>query len=115
MEINQYIEAHIRQFPILPILWNELDMISGLGEAINCVQLYGLLIGYLQDTMPFVRNNSCEKCMEERPSQRIAGYPELAVTDAIANSNSQRYSSGSRNNSEWNMNDDDYERFFDRI
>ena len=23
--------------------------------------------------------------------------------------------SGSRNNSEWNMNDDDYERFFSRI
>lgn len=61
MEINQYIEADIRQFPILPIWY----MISGLGEGINCVQLYCLLIGYLQDTMPFVRNNSCEKCLEE--------------------------------------------------
>ena len=46
--------------------WNGLDMTSGLGEAIDDVELEGCVIGQLQDAVSFVRNNSRKKWWKEK-------------------------------------------------
>ena len=66
--------------------WNGLDMTSGLGEAIDDVELEGCVIGQLQDAVSFVRNNSHKKWWKENDyREELPDYPERAVTEAIAN------------------------------
>lgn len=61
-------------------------MTSGLGEAIDDVELEGCVIGQLQDAVSFVRNNSHKKWWKEDDyREELPDYPERAVTEAIAN------------------------------
>ena len=61
-------------------------MTSGLGEAIDDVELEGCVIGQLQDAVSFVRNNSYKKWWKENDyREELPDYPERAVTEAIAN------------------------------
>ena len=61
-------------------------MTSGLGEAIDDVELEGCVIGQLQDAVSFVRNNSHKKWWKENDyREELPDYPERAVTEAIAN------------------------------
>ena len=79
-------ESPIRQSRIFCTRWNGLDMTSGLGEAIDDVELEGCVIGQLQDAVSFVRNNSRKKWWKESDHrEELPDYPERAVTEAIAN------------------------------
>ena len=79
-------ESPVRQFRIFCTRWNGLDMTSGLGEAIDDVELEGCVIGQLQDAVSFVRNNSHKKWWKENDyREELPDYPERAVTEAIAN------------------------------
>lgn len=79
-------ESPIRQSRIFCTRWDGLDMTSGLGEAIDDVELEGCVIGQLQDAVSFVRNNSHKKWWKENDyREELPDYPERAVTEAIAN------------------------------
>ena len=79
-------ESPVRQSRIFCTRWNGLDMTSGLGEAIDDVELEGCVIGQLQDAVSFVRNNSSKKWWKENDyREELPDYPERAVTEAIAN------------------------------
>ena len=79
-------ESPIRQSRIFCTRWNGLDMTSGLGEAIDDVELEGCVIGQLQDAVSFVRNNSRKKWWKENDHrEELPDYPERAVTETIAN------------------------------
>ena len=79
-------ESPVRQSRIFCTRWNGLDMTSGLGEAIDDVELEGCVIGQLQDAVSFVRNNSHKKWWKENDyREELSDYPERAVTEAIAN------------------------------
>ena len=79
-------ESPVRQSRIFCTRWNGLDMTSGLGEAIDDVELEGCVIGQLQDAVSFVRNNSKKKWWKENDHrEELPDYPERAVTEAIAN------------------------------
>lgn len=79
-------ESPVRQSRIFCIRWNGMDMTSGLGEAIDDVELEGCVIGQLQDAVSFVRNNSRKKWWKENDfREELPDYPERAVTEAIAN------------------------------
>lgn len=79
-------ESPIRQSRIFCTRWNGLDMTSGLGEAIDDVELEGCVIGQLQDAVSFVRNNSRKKWWKESDHrEELPDYPERSVTEAIAN------------------------------
>ena len=79
-------ESPIRQSRIFCTRWNGVDMTSGLGEAIDDVELEGCVIGQLQDAVSFVRNNSHKKWWKENDyREELPDYPERAVTEAIAN------------------------------
>ncbi len=79
-------ESPLRQSRIFCTRWNGLDMTSGLGEAIDDVELEGCVIGQLQDAVSFVRNNSRKKWWKENDHrEELPDYPERAVTEAIAN------------------------------
>lgn len=79
-------ESPIRQSRIFCTRWNGLDMTSGLGEAIDDVELEGCVIGQLQDAVSFVKNNSHKKWWKENDyREELPDYPERAVTEAIAN------------------------------
>ena len=79
-------ESPIRQSRIFCTRWNGLDMTSGLGEAVDDVELEGCVIGQLQDAVSFVRNNSRKKWWKESDHrEELPDYPERAVTEAIAN------------------------------
>ncbi|MCF0255807.1 MAG: putative DNA binding domain-containing protein [Bacteroides heparinolyticus] len=79
-------ESPVRQSRIFCTRWNGLDMTSGLGEAIDDVELEGCVIGQLQDAVSFVRNNSHKKWWKEDDyREELPDYPERAVTEAIAN------------------------------
>lgn len=79
-------ESPMRQSRIFCTRWNGLDMTSGLGEAIDDVELEGCVIGQLQDAVSFVRNNSRKKWWkEDNHREELPDYPERAVTEAIAN------------------------------
>ena len=79
-------ESPIRQSRIFCTRWNGLDMTSGLGEAIDDVELEGCIIGQLQDAVAFVRNNSHKKWWKENDyREELPDYPERAVTETIAN------------------------------
>ena len=79
-------ESPIRQSRIFCTRWNGLDMTSGLGEAIDDVELEGCVIGQLQDAVSFVRNNSKKKWWKESDHrEELPDYPERAITEAIAN------------------------------
>lgn len=79
-------ESPIRQSRIFCTRWNGLDMTSGLGEAVDDVELEGCVIGQLQDAVSFVRNNSQKKWWKESDHrEELPDYPERAVTEAIAN------------------------------
>lgn len=79
-------ESPVRQSRIFCTRWNGLDMTSGLGEAIDDVELEGCVIGQLQDAVSFVRNNSRKKWWKENDyREELPDYPERAVTEAIAN------------------------------
>ncbi len=79
-------ESPVRQSRIFCTRWNGLDMTSGLGEAIDDVELEGCVIGQLQDAVSFVRNNSRKKWWkEDNYREELPDYPERAVTEAIAN------------------------------
>lgn len=79
-------ESPIRQSRIFCTRWNGLDMTSGLGEAIDDVELEGCVIVQLQDAVSFVRNNSRKKWWKENDHrEELPDYPERAVTEAIAN------------------------------
>ena len=79
-------ESPVRQSRIFCTRWNGLDMTSGLGEAIDDVELEGCVIGQLQDAVSFVRNNSRKKWWKENDyREELPDYPERAVMEAIAN------------------------------
>ena len=79
-------ESPVRQSRIFCTRWNGLDMTSGLGEAIDDVELEGCVIGQLQDAVSFVRNNSHKKWWKEDDyREELPDYPERAVTEVIAN------------------------------
>ena len=79
-------ESPVRQSRIFCTRWNGLDMTSGLGEAIDDVELEGCVIGQLQDAVSFVRNNSRKKWWKESDHrEELPDYPERAVTESIAN------------------------------
>ena len=79
-------ESPVRQSRIFCTRWNGMDMTSGLGEAIDDVELEGCVIGQLQDAVSFVRNNSRKKWWKENDYRaELPDYPERAVTEAIAN------------------------------
>lgn len=79
-------ESPVRQSRIFCTRWNGLDMTSGLGEAIDDVELEGCVIGQLQDAVSFVRNNSQKKWWKESDHrEELPDYPERAVTEVIAN------------------------------
>ena len=79
-------ESPVRQSRIFCTRWNGLDMTSGLGEAIDDVELDGCVIGQLQDAVSFVRNNSRKKWWKENNyREELPDYPERAITEAIAN------------------------------
>lgn len=79
-------ESPVRQSRIFCTRWNGMDMTSGLGEAIDDVELEGCVIGQLQDAVSFVRNNSHKKWWKENDHrEELPDYPERAVTEAIAN------------------------------
>ena len=79
-------ESPIKQSRIFCTRWNGLDMTSGLGEAIDDVELEGCVIAQLQDAVSFVRNNSRKKWWKESDyREELPDYPERAVTEAIAN------------------------------
>lgn len=79
-------ESPMKQSRIFCTRWNGLDMTSGLGEAIDDVELEGCVIGQLQDAVSFVRNNSRKKWWKENDHrEELPDYPERAVTEAIAN------------------------------
>ncbi len=79
-------ESPMRQSRIFCTRWNGLDMTSGLGEAIDDVELEGCVIGQLQDAVSFIRNNSRKKWWKESDHrEELPDYPERAVTEAIAN------------------------------
>lgn len=79
-------ESPVRQSRIFCTRWNGLDMTSGLGEAIDDVELEGCVISQLQDAVSFVRNNSRKKWWKENDyREELPDYPERAVTEAIAN------------------------------
>ena len=59
-------ESPVRQSRIFCTRWNDLDMTSGLGEAIEDVDLEGCVIGQLQDAVSFVRSNSRKKWWKEK-------------------------------------------------
>ena len=79
-------ESPIRHSRIFCTRWNGLTMTSGLGEALDDVELEGSVIGQLQDAVAFVRNNSRKKWWKT-PDHReeLPDYPERAVTEAITN------------------------------
>lgn len=79
-------ESPIRQSRIFCTRWNGLTMTSGLGEAIDDVELEGSVIGQLQDAVTFVRNNSRRKWWKENDHrEELPDYPERAITETIAN------------------------------
>lgn len=79
-------ESPMRQSRIFCTRWNGLSMTSGLGEAIDDVELEGCVIGQLQDAVSFVRNNSHKKWWKENDHrEELPDYPDRAVTETIAN------------------------------
>lgn len=79
-------ESLVRLSRIFCTRWNGLDMTSGLGEAIDDVELESCVIGQLQDAVSFVRNNSRKKWWKENDyREELPDYPERAATEAIAN------------------------------
>ena len=79
-------ESPMRQSRIFCTRWNGLNMTSGLGEAIDDVELEGCVIGQLQDAVSFVRNNSHKKWWKENDHrEELPDYPGRAVTETIAN------------------------------
>ena len=79
-------DSPIRHSRVFCTRWNGLTMTSGLGEAIDDVELEGCVIGQLQDAVTFVRNNSHKKWWKEADHrEELPDYPERAVTESIAN------------------------------
>lgn len=79
-------ESPMRQSRIFCTRWNGLSMTSGLGEAIDDLELEGCVIGQLQDAVSFVRNNSHKKWWKENDHrEELPDYPDRAVTETIAN------------------------------
>lgn len=79
-------ESPIRHSRIFCTRWNGLNMTSGLGEALDDVELEGSVIGQLQDAVAFVRNNSRKKWWKTSDHrEELPDYPERAVTEAITN------------------------------
>ena len=79
-------ESPMRQSRIFCTRWNGLSMTSGLGEAIDDVELEGCVIGQLQDAVSFIRNNSHKKWWKENDHrEELPDYPDRAVTETIAN------------------------------
>lgn len=66
--------------------WNGLNMTSGLGEALDDVELEGSIVTQLQDAVAFVRNNSHRRWWKEAEyREELPDYPERAVTEVICN------------------------------
>lgn len=79
-------DSPIRHARVFCTRWNGLTMTSGLGEAVDDVELEGCVIGQLQDAVTFVRNNSHKKWWKESDHrEELPDYPERAVTESIAN------------------------------
>lgn len=79
-------DSPVRHARVFCTRWNGLTMTSGLGEAVDDVELEGCVIGQLQDAVTFVRNNSHKKWWKEADHrEELPDYPERAVTESIAN------------------------------
>ena len=79
-------DSPMRQSRIFCTRWNGLTMTSGLGEAIDDIELEGSVIGQLQDTVTFIRNNSHKRWWKENDHrEELPDYPERAVTETVAN------------------------------
>ena len=79
-------DSPMRQSRIFCTRWNGLTMTSGLGEAIDDIELEGSVIGQLQDAVTFIRNNSHKRWWKENDHrEELPDYPERAVTETVAN------------------------------
>lgn len=79
-------DSPMRQSRIFCTRWNGMTMTSGLGEAIDDIELEGSVIGQLQDAITFIRNNSHKRWWKENDHrEELPDYPERAVTETIAN------------------------------
>lgn len=79
-------DSPVRHARVFCTRWDGLTMTSGLGEAVDDVELEGCVIGQLQDAVTFVRNNSHKKWWKEADHrEELPDYPERAVTESIAN------------------------------
>ena len=79
-------DSPIRHSRVFCTRWNGLTMTSGLGEAVDDIELEGCVVGQLQDAVTFVRNNSHRKWWKEADHREVLpDYPERAVTESITN------------------------------
>ena len=79
-------DSPMRQSRIFCTRWNGLTMTTGLGEAIDDIELEGSVIGQLQDAVTFIRNNSHKRWWKENDHrEELPDYPERAVTETVAN------------------------------
>ena len=79
-------DSPIRHSRVFCTRWNGLTMTSGMGEAVDDVELEGCAVGQLQDAVAFVRNNSHRRWWKEADHrEELCDYPERAVTESIAN------------------------------
>lgn len=79
-------ESPMRHSRIFCTRWNGTTMTSGLGEAIDDVELEGSVVAQLQDAVAFVRNNSKKRWWKEAEyREELPDYPERAVSEVIAN------------------------------
>ncbi len=84
-------DSPLRQSRIFCTRWNGLDRTSGLGEAVDDVELEGCVVGQLQDAVSFVRNNSHKKWWKEADHrEELPDYPERAITEIIVNAITHR-------------------------
>lgn len=79
-------DSPIRHSRIFCTRWNGLNMTSGLGEAIDDIELEGCIIGQLQDAVSFAKNNSHKIWWKEADHrEEQPDYPIRAVTESIVN------------------------------
>lgn len=75
-----------RQARVFCTRWNGLTKTSGLGEAIDDIELGGSIIGQLQDAVSFVRVNSKRKWWKGNETrEELPDYPDRAIIEAITN------------------------------
>ncbi len=79
-------EAPIRHSRVFCTRWNGIDKTTGLGEALDDVELCGSIISQLQEAIAFVRANSHKRWWKEADHrEELPDYPERAVSEILVN------------------------------